>query len=81
MENGILQCGMSRLCFSFFLAAATATTELDALPSYDGDEVFCVIGSIHADDLIAWLLGTHGLDFFLQLAFRIGFEYAIAECA
>lgn len=81
MESGVLQCGMSGLCFRFFLAAATAATELDALPLHDSDEVFCVVGSVHADDLIAWLFGAHGLDFFLQLAFRIGFENAITECA
>ena len=71
--------GLGGLHFCLFFAATAAAAEFGALPHNDGDEALGMVRAFFADDLIDGRGGADGLDEFLELAFGIGVQRAVAE--
>lgn len=79
IEGRIGEGGASSLHFRFFFAFSGSTAEFAATPGDDGFEEFGVIRAGLADDAVGRRFGIDGLEAFLEIAFGIGLDEAIAE--
>ena len=71
--------GLGGLDLGLFFAATAATAKFSALPDDGGDEVLGMVGTFFANDLIDGRRSADGLHEFLELAFGIGVQRAVAE--